>query len=48
MELEAAKKYEPSLYIVANAIFGKSYEYTRMYREFVKEMDAKVAMEHVR
>lgn len=48
MELEAAKKYEPSLYTVANAIFGKSYEYTRMYREFVKEMDAKVAMEHVR
>lgn len=34
-ELELTKEYEPSLYLAANNIFGKSYEYTRRYREFV-------------
>lgn len=33
-ELETIKKHEPQLYKAANAIFGKSYEYTRKYREF--------------
>lgn len=33
-ELEAARKYEPKLYIAANNIFGKSYEYTRKYYEY--------------
>lgn len=39
-ELEAAHKYEPLLYVAANNIFGKSYEYTRHYRAFQKEMEA--------
>lgn len=32
---------EPELYKAAINIFGKSYEYTRKYREFVKMMKAK-------
>jgi len=36
MELEAIKLHEPKLYKAVNNIFGKSYEYTRKYREFVK------------
>lgn len=35
-ELEIVKEHEPNLYIAVNNIFGKSYEYTRKYREFVK------------
>ena len=35
-ELEAARQYEPLLYVAANNIFGKSYEYTRKYHEFQK------------
>lgn len=35
-ELEAIQKYEPKLFAAVNYIFGKSYEYTRKYREFVK------------
>lgn len=38
-ELEVIKKYEPKLYVAVNNIFGKSYEYTRKYREFCKIMD---------
>lgn len=40
-ELAVIEKYEPKLYKAAVAVFGKSYEYTRKYREFVKEMKAK-------
>ncbi len=40
-ELEIIEKYEPKLYTAAVNIFGKSYEYTRKYREFVKMMNAK-------
>ena len=35
-ELEVAKEYEPKLYIAANNVFGKSYDYTRKYKEFRK------------
>lgn len=35
-ELEIIKEYEPKLYKAAVNIFGKSYKYTRKYREFVK------------
>lgn len=44
-ELEAAKAYEPKLYTAANAIFGKSYEYTRKYRAFYAEMKTKSVKE---
>lgn len=40
-ELEIIEKYEPKLYKAVNKIFGESYEYTRKYREFVKEMKLK-------
>lgn len=43
-ELETIKKHEPQLYKAANAIFGKSYEYTRKYREY-KERRKKEARE---
>lgn len=33
-ELEVIEKYEPKLFKAINNIFGKSYEYTRRYREF--------------
>ena len=36
IELEVIKNYEPKLFKAINNIFGKSYEYTRKYREFVK------------
>lgn len=37
-ELECVEKYEPKLYTAVWKIFGKSYEYTRKYREFQQEM----------
>lgn len=40
-ELEVLKEHEPNLYKAVNNIFGKSYEYTRKYREFCKEMNEK-------
>lgn len=40
-ELEIIEKYEPKLFVAVNNIFGDSYEYTRKYREFCKEMDEK-------
>lgn len=40
-ELEQIKKYEPNMYKAANFIFKDSYEYTKKYREFCKEMNAK-------
>lgn len=33
-ELKIIEKHEPKLYKAVNNIFGKSYEYTRKYREF--------------
>ena len=36
-DLEKIKDKEPLLYQAVNKIFGKSYEYTRMYREFKRE-----------
>ncbi len=38
-ELKITKEYEPKLFIAVNNIFGDSYEYTRKYKEFCKEMD---------
>lgn len=38
-ELDVIEKFEPKLYRAANKIFGDSYEYTRKYREFRKNMD---------
>lgn len=40
-ELEIIQKYEPKLYKACINIFGQAYEYTRKYREFVKEMKTK-------
>lgn len=40
-ELEVIEKYEPKLFVAVNNIFGDSYEYTRKYREFCKEMNEK-------
>ena len=40
-ELIAAEKYEPQLFKAANNVFGKSYEYTRKYREFKAKMNDK-------
>ena len=40
-ELEVIKENEPKLYKAAINVFGKSYEYTRKYREFVRIMKAK-------
>ena len=36
-ELEAAKRYEPGLYKAACRVFGDSYDYTRQYREYVRQ-----------
>ena len=40
-EIETVKKYEPNMYKAACHIFKDSYEYTRKYREFCKEMNKK-------
>lgn len=40
-ELEVVQKYEPKLSVAINNIFGKSYEYTRMYRLFAIEQQEK-------
>ena len=40
-ELEVIRKYEPKLFKAVNHIFGESYEYTRKYREFCKQMKEK-------
>lgn len=37
-ELKIIEKHEPKLFKAVNNIFGKSYEYTRKYREFVKSI----------
>ena len=36
-ELKAAEQFEPNLYKAAVNVFGKSYEYTRKYREFCEK-----------
>lgn len=40
-ELEVIKQYEPKLYKAVNNIFKDSYEYTRKYRQFIKELESK-------
>jgi 3'-phosphoadenosine 5'-phosphosulfate sulfotransferase (PAPS reductase)/FAD synthetase len=40
-ELEVIKKHEPKLYVAVNNIFGDSYAYTRQYKEFCRQKDAK-------
>lgn len=40
-ELEVIKEHEPKLYVAVNNIFGKSYEYTRKYREFCEQQEQK-------
>lgn len=40
-ELSVIQRYEPKLYNAAIHVFGKSYEYTAKYREFVKMMKEK-------
>ena len=35
-DLAIVREHEPALYKAAINIFGKSYEYTRKYREFKK------------
>lgn len=40
-ELEVIKNYEPKLFIAVNNIFGESYEYTRKYKQFCKDMNEK-------
>jgi 3'-phosphoadenosine 5'-phosphosulfate sulfotransferase (PAPS reductase)/FAD synthetase len=37
-ELSILKQWEPQMYIAVNNIFKDSYEYTRMYREFQKNI----------
>lgn len=37
-ELDCIEKYEPKLFKAVWKIFGKSYEYTRQYREFQRKM----------
>lgn len=39
-ELDVIKQYEPKLYKAVWNIFGKSYEYTKKYRDYVKMRDA--------
>lgn len=40
-ELQQTKKYEPKLYKAVNTVFKDSYEYTRQYLQFRKEMKDK-------
>ena len=43
-ELVEIQKYEPKLYNAIVNIFGKSYEYTRKYREFKKQKQSKIGL----
>lgn len=38
---EVIKQYEPNMYKAANHIFKDSYEYTKKYKEFCREMNEK-------
>ena len=40
-ELAQTKIYEPNMYKAVSNVFKDSYEYTRQYRQFVKEMNAR-------
>lgn len=40
LELDIMRRHEPKFYKAANNIFAKSYQYTRMYKEFKKKMEA--------
>lgn len=40
-ELDAIEQYEPRLFNIVNNVFGESYEYTRRYKEFVREQEKK-------
>lgn len=40
-ELKTIKRYEPNMYKAVNNVFKESYEYTRQYRQFVREMKDK-------
>lgn len=40
-ELRVIEEHEPKLYKAVCNVFGKSHEYTRQYREFVKMMNSK-------
>ena len=44
-ELAVIREHEPKLYRAAMFVFGKSYEYTKKYREFQKMMNQKVKEE---
>lgn len=39
--LEIVNKYEPKMFKACNNVFNDSYEYTRQYRQFKKEMSAR-------
>ena len=38
-DLESIKLYEPQMYRLSHAVFGQSYEYTKMYHQFREEME---------
>lgn len=40
-ELKITKRYEPNMYKAVNNVFKESYEYTKQYRKFVREMKDK-------
>ncbi len=40
-ELLKTSKFEPQMYKAVYVVFGDSFEYTRQYKQFVKEMKAK-------
>lgn len=42
-ELHAMELYEPNLFKAVNNVFKDSYEYTRKYREYVKNQKSKVS-----
>lgn len=44
-DLQIIERYEPRLYKAAIKIFGKSYEYTRKFRQFQKMMNEREKME---
>lgn len=37
-DLESIQQYEPQMYKLSHAVFGQSYEYTRMYHQFREKM----------
>ena len=47
-ELRIIEEHEPKLYKAVNNIFKDSYEYTRKYREFCREMNLKKEREEER